>query len=74
MQGSLDNRLYEGNQYGDLVVGMGATEMAYSDRHAYTVQKVISDNRVIVTKDESIRSSQILHNCILPIRGCVCPL
>lgn len=52
MFGSLANRMYEGKQFGELHVGMGATEMCYSDRHAYTVQKVISDKRVVVTRDK----------------------
>lgn len=51
--GSVDNRLDEGKQFGELEVGMGATEMMYSDRHAYTVQKIISPKRVIVTRDKA---------------------
>lgn len=51
-QGSLSNRLDEGRQGGEPFVGMGATEMLYSDRDPYTVQKVVSPNRVIVTRDE----------------------
>lgn len=58
MRGSLNNRLNEGKQFGDLHVGMGATEMLYSDRHAYTVQKIVSENRVIVTRDEVKRIDQ----------------
>lgn len=50
--GGMINRLEEGNQYGDLEIGMGATKMMWSDRHAYTVQKIISPKRVIVTRDE----------------------
>lgn len=55
MTGSIFNRLYEGKQSGELYVGMGATEMLYSDRHAYTVQRVVSDKRVIVTRDKAER-------------------
>lgn len=51
MQGSVCNRLEEGMQKGELCVGMGATEMLYSDRKPYTVQRIISDKRVIVTAD-----------------------
>lgn len=53
--GSITNRIEEGRQVGELAVGMGATEMLYSDRHAYTVQKVISPKRVIVTRDKAVR-------------------
>ena len=52
MQGGFYNRMNEGQQYGELHVGMGATEMCYSDREPYTVQKVISDKRVVVTADK----------------------
>lgn len=52
--GSVENRLEEGRQYGELHVGMGATEMLYTDRHAYTVQKIVSDKRVIVTRDKAV--------------------
>lgn len=49
--GSITNRMNEGKQVGELVVGMGATEMLYSDREPFTVQKIISASRVIVTAD-----------------------
>lgn len=52
MRGSFFNRLMDGNQYEELHVGMGATECCYSDRHAYTVQRIVSEKRVIVTRDE----------------------
>ncbi|HAM16020.1 MAG TPA: hypothetical protein DCP91_09235 [Eggerthellaceae bacterium] len=53
--GAYANRMYEGQQIGELEVGMGATEMMYSDRHAYTVQKIVSDKRIIVTRDKAVR-------------------
>ena len=56
LYGSLTNRLEEGNQYGKLVVGMGATEMCYSDRHAYEVVEVIDDKHVIVRRCKAIRT------------------
>lgn len=34
-------------------VGMGATEVMWSDRHAYTIQKVVSPRKVIVTRDRA---------------------
>lgn len=45
----------EGKQAGALRAGMGATEMMYSDREPYTVQKAVSPSRVIVTKDKWTR-------------------
>lgn len=44
--------MYEGKQACEPYVGMGATEMCYTDRQAYTVQKVISEKRVVVTRDK----------------------
>lgn len=55
MYGSAVNRFEEGAQIGELEVGMGATEMLYSDRHPWTVQKIISDKRVVVTRDKAKR-------------------
>ena len=55
MYGAIANRWYEGQQVGELEVGMGATEMMYSDRRAYTVQKIISDKRIVVTRDKVTR-------------------
>lgn len=53
IKGAAFNRVYEGAQTEEPFVGMGATEMLYSDRHAYTVQKVINEKRVIVTRDKT---------------------
>lgn len=53
--GSVENRMDEGKQVGALRVGMGATEMMCSDREPYTVQKVVSPSRAIVTKDKWTR-------------------
>jgi hypothetical protein len=45
--------MYAGAQTVDNIeVGMGATSMMYSDREAYTVQRVISQKRIIVTRDK----------------------
>lgn len=55
MRGSFINRLHEGLETETPFVGMGATEMLYSDRHAYTVQKIISGKRVVVTRDNVVR-------------------
>lgn len=56
MHGSFVNRMMDGQQYGELSVGMGATKLSYSDREAYTVQRVVSENRVIVTRDKVTRT------------------
>lgn len=55
LKGAYANRMYEGAQAGELHVGMGATEMSYSDRSAYTVQKIVSDKKIIVTRDHAVR-------------------
>lgn len=36
-------------------VGMGATELLFSDRHAYTVIEVIDENTIRVQQDKAIR-------------------
>lgn len=53
--GSVENRMDEGKRVGALRAGMGATETMHSDREPYTVQKVVSPSRVIVTKDKWTR-------------------
>ena len=55
MKGSLYNRINEGKQFEEIHVGMGATAMMYTDREAYTVQKIISDKRIVVTRDKVTR-------------------
>jgi len=55
MLGAIANRMYAGQQVGELEVGMGATKMMYSDREPYTVQRIISDKRIIVTADKATR-------------------
>ena len=59
MIGSLANRMQEGAQLGEPYVGMGATEMLYSDRRPYTVQRVLGPRRVDVTRD---RWTRVDHN------------
>jgi hypothetical protein len=36
-------------------VGMGVTELMYSDRHPYTVVEILSDKRIVVQVDDSKR-------------------
>ena len=46
--GSIDNRLMENCRQPVPVVGMGATELCYSDRHPYEIIEVIDDRHIIV--------------------------
>ncbi len=32
-------------------IGMGVTEICYSDRHAYTIIEVITDKKIVVQQD-----------------------
>ena len=51
--GNLENRIMEGKQ--DIIpeVGMGATEILYSDRNPYTIVEVISKNKIKVQADKA---------------------
>lgn len=53
--GNLTNRMMEGIETEEPYVGMGATELMWSDRHAYTVVKIKSKCRIIVKRDKAIR-------------------
>jgi len=57
--GSLVNAI--GNQTKSLTpkVGMGVTELMYSDRHPFTVVAIISPKRILVREDKATR---IDHN------------
>lgn len=46
--GSLQNRLMERGQMPKPEVGMGATELCWSDRHPYEVVEVIDDRHIVV--------------------------
>jgi hypothetical protein len=37
-------------------VGMGATELCYTDRHAYTIVEVCNPKTIVVQQDKSIRT------------------
>jgi len=56
--GSLVNAI--GNQTKSLKpkVGMGATELMYSDRHAYTIVAVLSDKKIQVVRDIATRTDK----------------
>lgn len=52
MNGGLYNRIYEGmKNTPEPKVGMGVTEMCYTDRHAYTIVNILSKTRIEVTHD-----------------------
>jgi hypothetical protein len=56
--GSMVNAI--GNQTRSLKpeVGMGVTEMMYSDRHPYTVVAVLSDKKIQVVRDIATRTDK----------------
>lgn len=55
--GSLNNRLMEGTVgQPEPEVGMGATELCYSDRHAYTIVAVHGPARIEVRADVATRT------------------
>ena len=53
--GSLQNAMYNQSRSATPVVGMGATELMYSDRHPYTIIEVINPKRIKVRADRAIR-------------------
>lgn len=56
LYGSFVNRVQETMISVDPEVGIGVTEMCYSDRHAYTIVRVASNGKNIsVQRDKAIR-------------------
>src|SRR5690606_11035234 len=54
--GSLDNRLMDGAKQKTPEVGMGATEILYTDRHPYTIIEVNEKKtRIVVQQDNAKR-------------------
>lgn len=53
LYGNLTNRFMEGKQ--DIIpeVGMGATELSWSDRNPYTIIEIISKNKIKVQRDDA---------------------
>lgn len=56
--GSLQNRLMENVKPVTPVVGMGATILMYSDRHAATVTKVFSPTTIVIQQDTATRTDK----------------
>ena len=53
--GNLINRVQEQVKSQAPTIGMGATELLYSDRHAYTVVEIFSPKKIKVQQDQAIR-------------------
>lgn len=56
MQGSFINRVMERVASPTPELGMGATELCYTDRHAFTVVEIIDAKTVVVQADKAIRT------------------
>lgn len=55
--------LYENMKSHEPTVGMGATEVMFSDRHAYTVIEVLTAKKVVVQQDTAIRLDYFCEDC-----------
>ena len=53
--GSLQNAMLDQTRSQTPTVGMGATEIMFSDRHPYTIIKVLSPKRIVVQADKATR-------------------
>ncbi len=54
--GSMVNNIYANSYYRKPEVGMGATELMWTDRHACTIIRVINDKTIEVQHDRAIRT------------------
>jgi hypothetical protein len=54
--GSLQNEIFSNSQSNTPEVGMGATQIRYTDRRAYTVIEIVSAKEVVVQRDKAIRT------------------
>jgi hypothetical protein len=53
--GSLQNAMYDQTRSKVPEVGMGVTEVMYSDRHPYTIVEILSPKRIAVVPDIATR-------------------
>ena len=53
--GSLTNAMADQTRSKVPEVGMGVTEIMFSDRHPYTVVRILTPKRIVVTADEATR-------------------
>ena len=51
LYGSFQNRIMERDTETVPEIGMGATELCYTDRYPYTVVKILSKSRIVVQAD-----------------------
>jgi hypothetical protein len=54
--GSLVNLLVGNSKSSEPVVGMGVTELCWTDRHAYEIVKVIDDRHIIIRRLNAVRT------------------
>lgn len=54
LYGSIENRLLEGNVV-EVNVGMGATEMYYTDREPYTIVRILDKKHIVVRACDAVR-------------------
>lgn len=53
--GSFVNQVMEQSRQAVPVVGMGATELCFTDRHAYTIVEVMTPRYIVVQQDTATR-------------------
>lgn len=49
------NTIIDAHKNAEPIIGMGVTEMCYSDRHAYTIISIISHREIIIQHDKAER-------------------
>ena len=54
--GSLTNNIYANSKQPAPEIGMGATQLLYSDRHAFSVIKIVSPKKIVVQRDKVTRT------------------
>ena len=62
LHGSFQNRMMEGKQEIIPEVGMGATELGYSDRNPYTIVEIISKNKIVVQADDAENVGEVCYD------------
>lgn len=55
MTNSLINNIYSHAKMATPAVGMGATELMYTDRKPYTIVEIIDEKTIVVQEDKAIR-------------------
>jgi hypothetical protein len=55
MTGSLVNNIYSKSESPAPEIGMGVTQLCFSDRHPYTIIDVISSHEILVQSDNAVR-------------------